>query len=287
MLYKPAFFFPLGPPSAEPAPTLAEWKELWTAWDLTTLGMAPLEKIRSNPQCIFYLGHVPAFLDMHLTRATNGEMTTPGEKYQDIFQCGGDPTHCQVEVVVPDSWPLLEDIMAYTSRVRERTLAMYSPAGRAPVELHRTLWLAFEHEAMHLETLLYMLLQSQDALPPPGVTIPDFASERRVRRDKEEKAWVEIPKQVIDLEGGGAETSRKSTEVVVPAFTARTYPITNGEYARYLHATSSTYIPTSWASAVAKKGVRMSDPFRHFLSSYCAKTVFGRSPWHSLQTGRQ
>ena len=35
--------------------------------------------------------------------------------------------------------------------------------------------MTYEHEAMHAETLLYMLLQSPTTLPPPGFAPPDFA----------------------------------------------------------------------------------------------------------------
>jgi hypothetical protein len=61
------------------------------------------------------------------------------------------------------------------------------------------LWVGFEHEIMHLETLLYMLLQSDKTLPPTKV-IPDFeaqavcAANARVSNE-----WFQIPEQTITL----------------------------------------------------------------------------------------
>lgn len=334
MLYKPSFFFPLGPPlkyAPEPAPTVAEWKELWAAWDLVTLGMIPKERLLAKPidlrnPCIFYLGHIPTFLDMHITRATGSDMTSPGQKYQDIFQRGidpdvDDPTQCHKHSIVPDCWPKLEEILDFTRRVRERTLALYDDSGsikNSSVRLQRALWVGFEHEAMHLETLLYMLVQSEDTLPPPGVTVPDFVSrrawERRRKGNEEaEKAWVEIPKQVIDIgiddpedfegevkvNGNGVHNGvhngngvperyfgwdnekPRREGIEVPAFKVRAYPITNEEYAQYLYATSPTSIPVSWTPTVqTTNGVKngMKDSFEHFLSSKSVRTVFGPVP---------
>ena len=63
----------------------------------------------------------------------------------------------------------------------------------------RALWLGFEHEAMHLETLLYMLLQTDKTLPPTS-TIPDFkkmAEADAAARTPNE--WFRIPKQTIHV----------------------------------------------------------------------------------------
>lgn len=331
MLYKPSFFFSLGPPSKyapEPAPTVTEWKELWAAWDIVTLGMIPKEKLLTKPidlrnPCIFYLGHIPTFLDMHITRATGGKFTAPGQEFQDIFQRGidpdvDDPTQCHSHSTVPDSWPELEEILSYSRRVRERVLGLYDFAGsvkNSPLQLQRALWLVFEHEAMHLETLLYMLLQSEYSLPPPGVTVPDFVSGRTWEKQKkgeeeEEKAWVQIPKQVIgvgiddpeddlsDVKGSNGDDIRNESGkseryfgwdnekprregIKVPAFKIRAYPITNEEYAEYLYATSSTSVPASWTSPTqATDGIKngTKNSFEHFLSSNFVKTVFGPTP---------
>jgi hypothetical protein len=45
-------------------PTLSEWRDLWAAWDLVTLGMIPPGMLHQKPidlrhKCLFYIGHIP------------------------------------------------------------------------------------------------------------------------------------------------------------------------------------------------------------------------------------
>ena len=46
------------------APTIGEFREMWKAWDLVTLGMIPSHMLHVKPidlrhKCLFYLGHIP------------------------------------------------------------------------------------------------------------------------------------------------------------------------------------------------------------------------------------
>jgi hypothetical protein len=64
--------------------------------------------------------------------------------------------------------------------------------------------MCFEHEAMHSETLLYMLLQSPETLPPPGFTAPPWASLARLwdaqhARDQDEPACVSLGPTRVSL----------------------------------------------------------------------------------------
>lgn len=57
---------------------------MWTLWDFVTLRMIPpfmlLEKpIDLRHICLFYLGHIPAFLDTHLSRLLKEPFTQPEE----------------------------------------------------------------------------------------------------------------------------------------------------------------------------------------------------------------
>ncbi|KAI5843053.1 C-type lectin protein [Morchella snyderi] len=346
MLYKQRFNFPLGPPSLyapSPTPTVSEWMELWAAWDTVTLGMIPKGRLLTKPidlrnPCIFYIGHIPAFLDIQISRASDGKMTSPGQKYQDIFERGidpdvDDPSQCHKHSKIPNYWPELDEILDFSRRVRERTLALYGSDGVARVgslKLQRALWLAFEHEAMHLETLLYMLIQSEDTLPPPGVVKPDFVSGREweLRRGTNAKnavKWTEVPKNIISVgiedhdahtdngtatnEGSGYQQryfgwdNEKPVRhgIEVPGFKVRSHPITNEEYAKYLHAQSSNNIPVSWSfsgpklndatpqngngttyqngdSATHQNQNGTDSSLEHFLSSLSVKTVFGPVP---------
>ena len=116
--------------------------------------------------------------------------------------------------------------------------------------------------AMHLETLLYMLLQSDKTLPPPGIS-PDFealANEARVHGVPNE--WVKVPESNItiglddpeDNSGPvryfGWDNEMPARSVNVPAFETKARPITNEEYARYLQQGGKDNFPASWTSAV-------------------------------------
>ncbi|KAL7274068.1 hypothetical protein RUND412_003052 [Rhizina undulata] len=282
MLYKPSFSFSQIPElyAPSPAPKLSEWKQLWAAWDAVTLGMIPKDQLHSKPidlrnPCIFYLGHIPTFLDIHIARATACDMVDTGN-YRSIFQRGidpdvDDPEKCHSHSEIPDTWPALNEILEYTQKIRERTGELYDSDENVQHQnqkIQRGLWLAFEHEALHLETFLYMLLQSDSTLPPPGVVRPDFISARACERkmefqfDDQEDDWVEIPEQIIDIGMNDPEDPSVTfprffgmdnekplrTNQKVASFKTRKHPITNEEYANYLFETSNPTIPASWTS---------------------------------------
>ncbi|KAL8830323.1 MAG: hypothetical protein Q9170_005780 [Blastenia crenularia] len=282
--------FPLNPVryGAQPVPSLDEFRQLWSAWDLVTQRMIPRDELLSKPiklrhSCVFYLGHIPTFLDIHLTKAT-GQAPTEPSRYRTIFERGIDPDvdnpeHCHAHSQIPDEWPPIEEILDYQDRVRSRAKALLEQKGE-PLSrrVERALWLAFEHEGMkcvciavrvfgahvfeiemHLETLLYMLLQSDRALPPPGL-VPDFQA---LAQDAQQKAipneWIKVPSTTITVgmddpenDSGparyfGWDNEKPSRKVHVPAFEAKARPLTNEDYARYLHESGQPDIPASWS----------------------------------------
>ncbi|KAG8924445.1 hypothetical protein FRC02_010420 [Tulasnella sp. 418] len=219
LLERPSFLFPLLPslpstPSISRAsftsvPTLAEWSELWTLWDTITMGMIPPNMLHQKPidlrhKCLFYLGHIPAFLDIQLGKVLKGEEGEPEKaggaveplRFRTIFERGidphvDDPTQCHPHSEVPqadEDWPALQEIVAYRDRVRSRLVHVYeefgtSEEGRPGVRLFdrtigRALWMVWEHEAFHAETLLYMLIQragvEDGTIPPKGFIRPSW-----------------------------------------------------------------------------------------------------------------
>jgi formylglycine-generating enzyme required for sulfatase activity len=231
--------------------------------------MIPQEELLSKPiklrnVCLFYLGHIPTFLDIHLTRATGQPATEPAY-FRKIFERGIDPDvdnpdHCHQHSEIPTSWPPLESILDFQGQVRQRVQALYeSGVAQSNPKISYALWLGFEHEAMHLETLLYMLVQSEKVLPPPGTSVPDFeALARKSEVLAVENQWFTIPESDISIGldrvedndsgkqyyGWDNELPRRSAHV--PSFRAKARPITNGEYAEYLALTSTAAIPESW-----------------------------------------
>jgi hypothetical protein len=90
-------------------PTLDEWRNLWKAWDLVTLRMIPEEMLHQKPidlrhKCLFYIGHIPTFLDMLLSKSIGGSPSEPAY-FWNIFERGidphvDDPTHCHVSLTI-------------------------------------------------------------------------------------------------------------------------------------------------------------------------------------------
>lgn len=312
MLSRPPAMFPTNPKeyAAHPVPSVNEWKNLWAAWDVVTRQMIPDEELNEKPiklrnACIFYLGHIPTFLDMKIVEGTKLPPTDPAY-YTQIFERGIDPDVDNPEQVhahseIPDEWPPLAEMLDYQDRVRQRVLSLYK-SGRAFEQpwTGRVMWLGFEHEVMHLETLLYMLLQSDKTLPPAGTIKPDF-EQLAAQADKAavENEWFDVPAQKITLgiddpdtaDGPlrhfGWDVEKPPREVSVKALKAKGRPITNGEYARYLRDTGIETLPASWGSDAQINGTSNgvtngvssdASELATFLHGKSVRTVYGSIP---------
>ena len=278
---KPRVYFPLYPEAYanKPVPTMSDWDGLWVAWDAVTQDMIPKEELLSKPiklrnACIFYLGHIPTFLDIHITRGTQGKPTNPSY-YRQIFERGIDPDVdnpelCHSHSDIPDSWPPIEDILKFQHAVRERVRKLYeSRISHTDRRVGRALWIGYEHEIMHLETLLYMLIQSEKISPPPGTVVPDFeALAHESSMNTVPNDWFIIPETDIILGLSDPETDsspdryfgwdneKPKRSVHVRSFSAKARPITNREYAEYLTQTGSKALPASWCDAPYTVGCR-------------------------------
>ena len=159
---------------------------------------------------------------------------------------------------------------------------------------------------MHLETLLYMLLQSDKTLPPPGER-PDFAGmAQRARREAVPNEWITVPERKVILGMDDPENDdgpdryfawdneRPSRTSNVQAFSAQARPISNEEYALYLEQTKKSRLPASWAASTMSNGAwgakasskgihpymngggpRLSDTY---LKDKAVRTVYGLVP---------
>ncbi|GAO19046.1 hypothetical protein UVI_02056430 [Ustilaginoidea virens] len=291
--------------AASNLPSLADWHSLWSAWDIVTKGMLPKQELTEKPiklrnACIFYLGHIPTFLDIQLTKTTGRPPTHPAS-YYGIFERGIDPDvdnpeKCHDHSVIPDEWPPVEEIEAYQGRVRARLTEMYEKEGQGPKNIPRSIaraiWAGFEHEVMHIETLLYMMLQSDKTLPPPHTGVPNF--ERMAKTAFEARVpnqWFDVPAQTItigmdDPEDGaddvpfGWDNEKPKRKVKVHAFQAKGRPITNEEYAQYMFATQISQMPASWVSATTNStGKHMPTNLpESFLQGKSVRTMYGLVP---------
>lgn len=172
--------------------------------------MLPDEELLGQPiklrnACIFYLGHIPTFLDIQLTKTTKSPPTHPAT-YSSIFERGVDPDvdnpeNCHAHSQIPDEWPGMDEILEYQGRVRSRLESLYSRGiENIPRDVARAIWVGFEHEVMHLETLLYMMLQSDKTAPPTRVPVPDFDQQaREAKSSRVENTWFDVPAQDINV----------------------------------------------------------------------------------------
>ncbi|KAG9315838.1 histidine-specific methyltransferase [Chiua virens] len=161
-------------------PSIQDWQGMWKAWDFVTLRMIPSSMLFEKPIdlrhiCLFYIGHIPAFLDIQLSRLLQEPHTEP-EEFKFIFEA-----HSEVPKKDED-WPSLNSILSFRDRVRERLTKIYMNISSGALQLTRkigrVLFMTYEHEALHIETLLYMLLQraGSGTIPPPDFTPPPWES---------------------------------------------------------------------------------------------------------------
>ena len=152
---------------------------------------------------------------------------------------------------------------------------------------------------MHLETFLYMLLQSDKTLPPPGPK-PDFQIlAREASTRARPNSWIKVPEQQVeyglspakngstrDFFGWDNEMPVRSAKV--PAFEAQARPLTNGDYARYLSEAGVDGYPASWSvPATTSNGHQNGNAANaspgdghldHFLQGKTVKTLYGLVP---------
>lgn len=188
-------------------PSIGQWNDIWSVWDHVTRQMLPNEELLSKPiklrnACIFYLGHIPTFLDININKVCKEPLCEPSY-YPRIFERGIDPDvdnpeQCHEHSEIPASWPPMNEILQYQAMVREKVRRLHGAAD-IPRSIGRVLWLGFEHEVMHLETLLYMMIQS-DKTKPPFATSPNFAQEAKdAKSARVPNEWFHIPEQTITI----------------------------------------------------------------------------------------
>ncbi|KAJ3037093.1 hypothetical protein HK097_003606 [Rhizophlyctis rosea] len=312
---KPPFFFPALSKSSPATPTLAEWNTLWKAWDTVTLSMIPSyadQPISLRHPFIFYLGHIPAFLDIQVSRCLKEEFTEPKE-FTRIFERGidpdvEDPEQCHDHSEVPEEWPGVESVLKYRDGVRERVRGvLVGLKGREEgrKRLERTLWMCYEHEAMHLETILYMLLQSPTVKPPHNVAKPILPTTTTTTTHIKPAKFIPFPNPPSTLTIGIEDPEENDFNASLPTppqfgwdnekpphtaslkpFALQSRKVTNGEYFHFLASQSfpSHLLPASWIhlpsppqslTTAAKAAEPPSSPTLDASSHYGIKTVFG------------
>ncbi|KAI5288152.1 hypothetical protein KEM54_005432 [Ascosphaera aggregata] len=301
---------------AYPLPTVEDFEDLWHVWDLVTLGIVPVEALKTRPvglihDLIFYLGHTPTFSDIQIARATRQEATKP-EYFWRMFARGIDPdvnnpTSRHSINEIPDEWPPLQEILQYRNKVRARIRSLLGSGGnvRDPY-ISRALWIGFEHEAMHLETFIYMLIQSDNIRPTKTLPMPDFMKmARAAARTSRPAQWVSIPSQVVEIGMDGPppgkvpqvtycwDNEMPKRLITTTSFFAHNRPITNRDYAFQLEKNPELGAPASWVhdprdqnfvkdcrfyNIDQKLDAENKQPSVGFVSKWKIKTINGKVP---------
>ncbi|TPX50113.1 hypothetical protein SeLEV6574_g01073 [Synchytrium endobioticum] len=299
---KPPFFFPrVNVPLMNSAPSMTDWGRLWSLWD-TLNGMISVDNFLDKPielrhPFIFYFGHLPAFVDIQLSRALNEPCTEP-TYYTTIFERGidpdiEDPSKCHEHSEVPSEWPNPDDIVSYRDRVRARVLDLTGDLSKLTKRVKRVLFMCYEHEAMHCETFLYMLVQYPHVLAPKGISPP-------ISRPPAEPLplakWIKYSGGPTKLGANDVEDNDLDESLPLPAhftwdnerpehlafvkpFAVQSRPISVGEYFNFMvrHVKegeqgweTGNLVPASWEFVVGEEP--------QFEQNWKVKTVFGSMP---------
>jgi formylglycine-generating enzyme required for sulfatase activity len=150
-------------------------------------------------------------------------------------------------------------------------------------KIARVLFMTFEHEALHAETLLYMLLQraGSGTLPPPGFTAPPWSSLAAtwdsmplpksetvtlgpgtvtIGHDDPEADDLNIATE-SDFAGHefGWDNEHPKREAHVNKFTIDWRPVTNGQFREFYVGAGKgkVQLPASWVEVNGEMRVRL------------------------------
>ncbi|KAJ1343650.1 hypothetical protein BSLG_001798 [Batrachochytrium salamandrivorans] len=214
-----------------------------------------------------------------------GKSISENQEFTTMFSRGIDPdiddqSKCHDHSPIPDVWPNLASVLEYQHNVRTGMRSIYASNSAFSNRLSRVLFMCYEHDMMHIETFLQMLVQDPNVLPPLNVARPILAATRNLPAPAANfiqimAGSVEIglnDHENMDLDSSiqptrfGWDNEYPAHTVNVSTFEIQDRPVTVGEYYEFLslHAWDIQYVPGSWGLAVD-----VSAP------NYSVKTVFG------------
>lgn len=151
-------------PCPRSSPALASVETVWRMADQlfdndVTPAHALTKPITLRMPFVFYLGHLSSFASNSLL-STLSPRPKVNTKFDHLFSRGidpnvDDPTQCHDHPAPPPEWPAWHEVVSYRDAVRAAVRA----AAASGALSERRLTMVAEHEAMHLETLRYMLAQ--------------------------------------------------------------------------------------------------------------------------------
>ncbi len=181
---------------------------------------------------IFYLGHLPAFTWNQAGRIAFG-LDSSRPAFDVLFERGIDPP--DTEESAPENasaWPSRDAVIEYREDVRRRLRPVLDdPALETP------LLMCLEHELMHHETLLYMLLQLRPAGKRPPCDLPPLVFEGAAAAARivvpQGRALLGAQRDALPF---GWDNEFPEQQLGVPAFTIDATPVRNGEFLEFVRA---------------------------------------------------
>jgi formylglycine-generating enzyme required for sulfatase activity len=265
----------------------AALRAVWARTDALFGRIAPaalhLRPIALRHPLLFYLGHLPAFAWNQIGAGVLGRGPLDA-RLDALFERGIDPADAAAAAASSvTGWPATDEILAYRDRVRAAVLAclpaLRERAGRGGdllAENGRIVHLVVEHEAMHHETLLYMLQEC-----PPGAFDPpvDIASLPGGDGAAPEPRRVPAGTAVLgarfrDL-AFGWDNEFERCDVDVPAFVIDSVPVRNRDWLDFLAALDMN----SDSAGSRRAGALMPASWVREGGAWRVKTVLGPVPF--------
>ncbi|EPX71206.1 sulfatase modifying factor 1 [Schizosaccharomyces octosporus yFS286] len=221
---------------------------------------------------IFYMGHIPVFNDIYLSRIFENPATASKREYWDWFQRGIDPDvenpeQCHWHSQTPPKWPSPNELRSYeVASWQNHILKLLDGSHALSPSQKRILWLCYEHVAMHIETTLYIYVQSFQH-PKQNNTLCGLPPSKNLKL-KKDPSWIKFPNaQVLqglpirsdqktklnseepdEQEFFGWDNEKPLRMKQIPSFQIANRPISNGEYLDYLESkpADDKHYPKSW-----------------------------------------
>jgi iron(II)-dependent oxidoreductase len=249
--------------------------------------------IPERHRLIFYLGHLEAF-DWNLLSGPLALKSDQAE-FDKLFAFGIDPVDGGLPKDTANDWPTIAQVEKYNRNIRERLDHALRSKAAAEVLDHESnngtlLQVAIEHRLMHAETIAYLFhnlpFDKKNAAMRPQVDARPAPAQRQAR----------IPAGIATLgmrsDGAhpfGWDNEFGEQQIHVPSFSMDVFPVTNGEYLRFLQAggygDACFWKPEDWEWKervgikhphfwILKKGSSATDP--HAVWEY--RTMFAAIP---------
>jgi formylglycine-generating enzyme required for sulfatase activity len=182
-----------------------------------------------------------------MSRALKEDLTIP-KSFAAMFERGMDPiieypTKCHPHSKVPNVWPEYNEIIEYRDRIQKRYLSIFDKPQNKRVT--RVINMLYEHDAMHVETLLYMYVQDVSIGQRSIIPRPIFEKFEPVSAPN----WIQIPFGIVSMgitcpenddfnntpkTDFGWDVEQPKTERKVEAFSIQDRPVTVQDYLKFL-----------------------------------------------------